>query len=171
MSVKQFSAVYSPIEDRIIFSLNTTEGELYSFVLTRAMSKSLLDQADFAVEQSFASQHNERSSKLIQEFQKEGLKKQINFEESFEGGEIRPLGSDPLLVTCVQLDLKPEIVSISLTFLINQVVSFSVPPVQLQALTLLIEKLAKQALWQIIGEDVTSNSNASLSTTSASQLH
>ena len=172
MSVKQFSAVYCPIEDRIAFSFNTTEGELYSFLLTRVISKSLLEQSELTVEQSFASQHNERSSKLLQEFQKDGLKKQINFEESFEGGEISPLGSNPLLVSHIKLDLKPELVSISLTLISNQVVGFGVLPVQLQALTLLIEKLARQAQWQIISDEpATVDAVIVVSASPSSQLH
>jgi len=172
MSVKQFSAVYCPIEDRIAFSFNTTEGELYSFILTRALSKSLLEQIELTVEQSFASQHNERSSKLLQEFQKDGLKKQINFEESFDGGATSPLGADPLLVSHVQLDLKPELVSISLTLVSNQVVGFSVLPVQLQALTLLIEKLARQAQWQIMADEPSAAEAVTVALVSpSSQLH
>ena len=149
MSVKQFSAVYSPIEDRIVFGFNTTEGELYSFFLTRTIAKSLLDQSDLTVEQSLSGQHNERSSKLISEFQKEGLKKQINFEQKFDGGEITPLGKIPILVSQITLDLKTEKVVISLTLITDQLVSFQVEPVQLQALSLLIEKLANQAFWLI----------------------
>ncbi len=153
MSVKQFSAIYSPLEDRIIFSFNTTEGDLYSFVLTRAITASLLDHGEVVVEQSLASQHNERSSKLISEFQKEGLKKQINFAEAFEGGDVTPLGKDPILVAKVALDLKPNTVGVSLTLVSNQVIGFQIAAVQLQALSLLLERLARQANWKITLED------------------
>jgi hypothetical protein len=153
MSVKQFSAVYSPLEDRIIFSFNTTEGELYSFVLTRAITASLLDYGELVVEQSLSSQHNERSSKLISEFQKAGLKKQINFAEAFEGGDTTPLGKDPILVSQISLDLKPNTVGVSLTLVSNQIIGFQIAAVQLQALSLLLEKLARQANWKITLED------------------
>lgn len=153
MSVKQFSAIYSPLEDRIIFSFNTTEGDLYSIVLTRAITASLLDHGEVVVEQSLASQHNERSSKLISAFQKEGLKKQINFAEAFEGGDVTPLGKDPILVAKVALDLKPNTVGVSLTLVNNQVIGFQIAAVQLQALSLLLERLARQANWKITLED------------------
>ena len=172
MSVKQFSAVYAPIEDRIIFGFNTTEDELYSFILTRAIASSFLDQAETTVEQSLSSEHSERSSKLISEFQKEGLKKQLNFEVRFEGGQITPLGKEPILVTQVHLDLKPDNVAISLTLLSNQVVGFSLLAVQLQALTLLLEKLARQACWKIGSDDSAANEAQILvDLPVASQLH
>ncbi len=172
MSVKQFSATYSSLEDRIVFGFNTTEGELYSFLLTRAMAKSLIDQAELTVEQSIGAQHNERSSKLISEFQKEGLKKQLNFEEAFEGGDKTPLGSNPILVCQVSMDLQPDTVTISLTLASNQVVGFGLLPVQLQALILLIERLANQADWKIIGpEAISIDSLACTPMNPSSQFH
>ena len=171
MSVKQFSASYVAIEDRIVLSLNTTEGELFFFILTRAVTCALLNQAEMAVEQSLASQHSVRSSKVISEFQKEGLKKQINFQENFEGGTITPLGKDPILVCQVTLDVKPELISIGLTLLSNQVVGFALPPVQLQAFCLLLERLARQAHWGF-GTEVQASSSIALGTSAkAPQLH
>ena len=162
MSVKQFSAVYSQLEDRILFGFNTSEGELFQFWLTRALAKSCIDQCDLIVERSFGAQHNERSSKLISEFQKEGLKKQLNFEETFEGGDTSPLGDAPILVAGASLELKDDTVTISLTLASNQVVGFGLPVMQLQPLSLLIEKLAGQANWQI-GPDTPTNVETLLS--------
>ena len=172
MSVKQFTATYSQIEDRITFGFNTSEGELYQFLLTRAIAKSFLVQSEQISEQSLGAEHNERSSKLISEFQKEGLKKQLSFDETFDGGEITPLGNDPILISAVHLELESEGVRISLTIVSNQVVGFSVPVVQLQALTLLIEKLAQQALWQITTpDDANSSVVPTVLSASSSQLH
>jgi hypothetical protein len=148
--------VYSQLEDRISFGFNTTQEELYEFFLTRAITKSLTDQGDKIAEQFHGALHNERSSKLISEFQKDGLKKQINFEDYFEGGRIRPLGEAPILVSQVQFELQNDVVRISITLVTTQIVSFSLAIVQLQALILLLEKLAIQAYWNIIPGDVSS---------------
>jgi len=172
VSVKQFSASYIPLEDRIALSLNTTEGELYSFLLTRAITRSWIHFSEAAIEQSIGTEHNERSTKLISEFQKEGLKKQLNFEESFEGGDKAPLGSDPILVAQVQMDLQPDTVTISLTLVTNQVVGFGLPTVQLQALILLFERLASKADWKIAGQEVISiDSSSTAAISPSSQLH
>lgn len=155
-----------------MFSFNTTEGELYCFLLTRAITKSILDQSDLTVEMSLSIQHNERSSKLISEFQREGLKKQVNFEEKFEGGQITPLGDTPSLVSQAVLALKSENISISLTLVTGQVVGFHVGLVQLQALSLLLEKLSHQAHWQIsVLPDFDAELSRSITATSSSQVH
>jgi hypothetical protein len=172
MSVKQFSAVYSPLEDRILFGFNTSENELFQFWLTRAIAKSVIDQSDVIAERSLTDQHSERSSKLIAEFQKEGLKKQLSFEESFEGGEKSPLGDDPILVAQAQFKLEGEEVAISLTLASNQAVGFSLLVGQLQAVALLIEKLAEQAQWQITGDIVANlESGVSAVVAASSQVH
>jgi hypothetical protein len=172
MSVKQFSAVYLPLEDRILFGFNTSENELYQFFLTRAVAKSFFLQAEQISEQAFGRQHNERSSKLISEFQKEGLKKQLNFQEQFEGGDTLPLGDDPILVTQVQLENQEDDVRVSLTLVTNQMVGFSLPALQLQAVCVLLEKLAQEALWQISADGVghSESSSADL-VSSSSALH
>jgi hypothetical protein len=172
MGVKQFSAVYSPIEDRILFGFNTTEDELYQFLITRAISRSLIDQSEIVVESSIGLQHSERSSKLISEFQKEGLKKQINFEEHFDGGSVNPIGADPVLVAGVQLQAEGELAHVSLTLINNLVIGFKVDMAQLQALVLLLEKLANQAGWRITrDEDLSSDAIKSAVATPSNQWH
>ena len=154
VGIKQFSAHWSSLEDRIFFSFNTEEGELFQFWLTRAMSQFLLDRSQLTVEQELSIQHSERSSKLISEFQKEGLKKQIHFDETFEGGQTTPLGDDPILVVAINLELAKEGVQVALTLASNQVVRFPLTSTQLQALILLVERLASQAQWKLAEEEV-----------------
>ena len=149
MSIKQFSAHYAPLEDRIVLHLNTTEGEVYSFLVTRAIAKSLSLHAQSAVEQLVAVKHSARSSKIISEFQKEGLKKQLNFEESFEGGSHSPLGTEPVLIAQVTVETVKESVAIAFTLTTNQILRFTLLAVQVQAFTLLLERLAQQADWRL----------------------
>ena len=154
MAIKQFSAHWSSLEDRIFFSFNTEEGELFQFWLTRTIAKTMLNRSQLTIEQGLSAQHNERSSKLISEFQKEGLKKQINFDETFEGGQSSPLGADPILVVAIDLELAKEGIQVNLTLASNQVVRFPLATTQLQALNLLIERLATQAQWNIAEQEV-----------------
>lgn len=172
MSVKQFSANYAPLEDRIVLRLNTTEGEVYSFWVSRAIAKSLSLHAQSAVEQSVAAKHSERSSKIISEFQKEGLKKQLNFEESFEGGSHSPLGTEPVLITQVTVETVQESVAIAFTLATNQILRFTLLPVQVQAFTLLIERLTQQADWKLHEPSISLDEEpAAGSSQSASQIH
>jgi hypothetical protein len=172
VSLKQFSAYYAPLEDRIVLHLNTTEGELYSFLVTRAITKSLSLHAQSAVEQSVAAEHTERSSKIIVEFQKEGLKKQLSFEDSFEGGSQAPLGTEPLLITQVTMEIEGESVAIALTLMTNQILRFTLLAVQVQAFTLLLERLAQQADWKLHEPSISLDEEpATENSQPASQLH
>ena len=152
MGIKQFNAQYSQIEDRIAFNFNTEEGQLYSFLLTRVMTKSFLVQSEIFLEKATDFEYGERSSKIISEFQKEGLKKQLDFKYVFEGGQTFPLGKNSILVSSVKVELKDRVAQIALTLVSNQVVAFGLPILQLQALALLLEKLIIQASWQIFEE-------------------
>ena len=172
MSVKQFSANYNALEDRIIFSFNTTEAELYSFLLTRAIAKSLLNQAQDAVEAELATQHSDRSSKIIQEVQKDDLKKYIQFENHFDGGQSTPLGESPILITAVQITVEDHRIAISFNLTTNQLLGFSLSTAEIQMLCVLIEKLALQGAWQISApEDILTTLALQSSSTSSSQLH
>jgi hypothetical protein len=173
MGIKQLSAHWSGIEDRIFFSFNTEEGELFQFWITRAIARAILDRSQLVVEQELSNQHNERASKLISEFQKEGLKKQINFEETFEGGQSNPLGVEPILIATFEMRLEEDGVLIALTLVSNQVVRFRLIGAQLQALSLLIERLAVQAQWGIGEQEIVEieAGQSALASNPSSQLH
>jgi hypothetical protein len=172
MGVKQFNVLYSPVEDRMIFNFNNEEGQIYSFLFTRAIAKSFFDQSEIVLERANGIDHSERSSKIISEFQKEGLKKQLDFKDVFEGGQTFPLGKTPILTSLVQMELKEGAVRISLSLISNQVVGFGLPILQLQALVLLLEKLTLQAHWQI-GSDiqVTATDGHTFTENTLTQLH
>jgi hypothetical protein len=152
MGIKQFNAQYSLVEDRIAFNFNTEEGQLYGFVLTRVITKSFFVQCEIFLEKAIDIEYGERSSKIVSEFQREGLKKQLDFKDVFEGGQTFPLGKNPILVSSVKVELKDSIAQIVLTLVSNQVVAFGLPILQIQALALLLEKLISQANWQIFEE-------------------
>jgi len=171
MSVKQFSANYDPLEDRILLRFNTTSGDLYQFWVTRAIAKSLNLHAQSAVEQCLATEHTERSSKIILEFQKEGLKKQLSFEESFEGGIHTPLGTEPIMITQVTMDMSGEGVVIGFILTTNQILRFTLVPLQVQVFTLLIERLVQQADWRLIDSPPESETIGNQAIDTGVQLH
>jgi len=149
VSVKQFSASYSAYEDRILLSMNTTEKTIFHFLLTRACCQALLAQIDQVVGEHLMVEHSLRTSQIIGELQKEGLKKQLNFLEAFEGGDQAPLGEGPILVTQTHIEMHNEQALVALTLVNLQLVRFGLNTLQLQALALLLERLAHQAKWAL----------------------
>jgi hypothetical protein len=153
MAIKQFNAGWSKKEDRIFLNLNTSEGELFRFWITRFIAKHLLQGAQSLIQKDLEVKHNPRASQVIQEFQKDAIKKQLDFTEAFEGGEKKPLGADPVLVTGLDLSLKKNIVTVGLQLITNQTASFDLTPSQLQPLIILLEKLTKEADWKLESDD------------------
>lgn len=152
MAIKQFNAGWSKKEDRIFLNLNTTEGELYRFWITRFIAKHIIEGAQSLIQKDLEVKHNPRASQVIQEFQKEAIKKQVDFSEEFEGGEKQPLGEDPILVSGLNLSLKQNMISVGLQLVTKKLVSFELSPGQLQPLVVLLENLSNQAEWNLTSD-------------------
>jgi len=152
MAIKQFNAGWSKKEDRIFLNFNTSEGELFRFWITRFIAKHLLQGAQSMIQKDLEVKHNPRASQVIQEFQKDAIKKQLDFKEEFEGGEKKPLGDDPVLVIGLNLSLKNNMVTVGLQLITKQTASFDLAPSQLQPLIILLENLTNQADWKIDSE-------------------
>ena len=149
MAIKQFNAGWSKKEDRITLSLNTSEGEVFRFWITRFIAKHLLQGSQSMIQANLETKHNARASQVIQEFQKDAVKEQLNLHESFEGGDKTPLGDEPVLVIGLNLQSNNKAVTIGLQLDIGKTATFELPLGQLQPLIVLLEKLAADADWQI----------------------
>jgi hypothetical protein len=153
MAIKQFNAGWSKKEDRITLSLNTSEGEVFRFWITRFIAKHLLQGSQSMIQANLETKHNARASQVIQEFQKDAVKEQLNLHESFEGGDKTPLGDEPVLVIGLNLQSNNKAVTIGLQLDIGKTATFELPLGQLQPLIVLLEKLAADADWQLSSED------------------
>jgi hypothetical protein len=174
MSIKQFNAGWSKKEDRITLNINTSEGELFRFWITRFIAKHLLEGAQTLIQSGLETKHNPRASQVIQEFQKDAVKQQLNLNETFEGGDKKPLGDDPILVIGLTLNLNNEKVKVRLQLDNGKTASFDLLLSQLQPLVVLLEKLSITADWQLIsGDDAVSNLAQSTqdSQTNPNKLH
>lgn len=147
MTIKQFNAGWSKKEDRIFLNLNTSEGDLYRLWITRFIAKHLLQGLQQLIQKDLEVKHNPRASQVIQEFQKEVIKKQESFSDVFEGGDKLPLGDEPILVIGLNLTLKQNIISVGLQLETNKLLSFELTINQVQPLVVLIENLTNQADW------------------------
>ena len=152
MSIKQFNAGWSKKEDRITLSLNTSDGEVFRFWVTRFIAKHLLQGSQSMIQANLEAKHNARASQVIQEFQKDVVKQQLNLHEPFEGGDKTPLGNEPVLVIGLNIQSNNHSVTIGLQLDIGKTVSFELSLGQLQPLIVLLEKLAADADWQINAE-------------------
>jgi len=152
VSIKQFNATWSPLEDRIELNINTDEDELYRFWLTRLISQKIIDHCRDLSKKSLEKQHGERLSEVLHEFQKESFKSSVNFKSSFQGGEILPLGPEAVLITDVQISPSDQLVSLQFNLGDGKNIQFLLHINQLNILTLLIERISKGANWNLVIE-------------------
>jgi hypothetical protein len=153
-SIRQFSANWSSVQDRILLRFNTPKNEEYRLWLTRLVVKSLFDQAFELIQKILSRKHDARVAALIQDFQRQKINNHMNAGQVFQEGGMRPLGDAAILVTHLNLLASDEMVT-TLTLHLSTQQKIAVPLNfhALQSMVYLIEKLQIQAGWSLhLGE-------------------
>lgn len=156
MSISQFNGTWSNKEDRIELRFNTSQKEEFCFWVTRFMALQFIALTDSVMENRLKkSYENERTAEVVQEFQKEQLKSSADFTGVYEGGDIHPAGSAPILLIGLSLTPQDEIVDVQFQLENKMNVNFQVSHKMLNSLALLLETLAKNAGWLVGQGEVT----------------
>jgi len=155
MTIRQFSAHWNPLEDRIFLRFNTHLDEEYRLWLTRMMVKRLFEQAAEHIQQALSKKHDARVVPLIEDFQKQKVNQSMNAGQAFQEGHKRPLGDDATLVIALNLFAKKE-TQAHLTMHLSSQKKLSIPLnlQTLQSMVYLLERLQKQAHWGLSLETV-----------------
>jgi hypothetical protein len=150
MSVRQFNGSWSNKDDRIELRFNTSEKQEFCFWLTRFMTIQLINLTDSMVGAELKKRYNnERTADVVQEFQKEKLKSSADFKTTYEGGDSRPLGPDPILLVGLSFTPNDKLIAVELQLDNKKRVNFQLSQEMLISLVLLLETLAEKAGWGI----------------------
>ena len=149
MSIKQFNGEWVCKEDRVLFRFNTTEDQEFSFWLTRFVLKGLMQGAQQLSVKSLEREHPKPVAQVMNNFQQEAVKQQLNFQENFEAAKQQPLGATPLLVTGLVLNHEGDQVSLRLDTVSGQNVTVRMPAHVLQVMLALLDKLQATAQWDV----------------------
>jgi hypothetical protein len=149
MSIKQFNGEWVCKEDRVLFRFNTTDDQEFSFWLTRFVLKGLMQGAQQLTVKSLEREHPKPVAQVMNTFQQEAVKQQLNFQENFEPAKQQPMGSTPLLVTGLMLNHEGEQVSLRLDAASGQNVTVTMPSHVLQVMLALLDKLQATAQWEV----------------------
>jgi hypothetical protein len=160
MSIKQFNGEWVCKEDRVLFRFNTTEDQEFSFWLTRFVLKGLMQGAQQLTVKSLEREHPKQVAQVMNTFQQEAVKQQLNFQENFETAKQQPIGAVPLLVTGLVLNHEGEQVTLRLDTVSGQNVTVKMPAHVLQVMLALLDKLQATAQWDVglDNSDVTTTS-------------
>ncbi|MCE2782267.1 hypothetical protein [Limnohabitans sp.] len=114
MHIQQLSVSHDDRQDRILLRLNTQDSQEFHFWLTRRMVARLLPAMGHWLVKLEATQpgvaaSNTHSQRILTEIKREAFLQHADFTTPYtsEPGPC-PLGSEPLLVTDVQLSLHPK---------------------------------------------------------------
>jgi hypothetical protein len=150
MTIRQFSAHWNPLEDRIFLRFNTHLDEEYRLWLTRTLIGQLFEQAADFIRQSLSKKHDARIIALVEDFQKQRVNQHVNAGQAFQEGQKRPLGDNPVLVIALKLSVKNE-THARLTMQLASKKKLDIPLnlQTLQSMVYLVERLQKQAQWSL----------------------
>ena len=149
MSIKQFNGEWVCREDRVLFRFNTHQGQEFSFWLTRYVLKGLLEGAQQLNVQALAQTHTPQVAQVMQSFQQESVSQQLNFQETFEVSQDKPMGDTPLLVTGLMLNRQGEEVTLKLDLDEGKSLQVQMNPTVLQVMLALLDKLQTLAQWGV----------------------
>lgn len=150
MAIRQFNGTWSKKQDRIDLRFNTTEGEEFSFWFTRFLTFKFVELVESVIADRLKEHYkNQRTADVVQEFQKEKIKKEADFDSTYLGGDKKPLGEDPILVVGISLTPSDSLVDVQLQTDRQQNVNFKVSQEMLMSLVLLLENLANSADWRL----------------------
>lgn len=114
MSIHQLSVSHDERQDRLLWRLNTLDGQEFHFWLTRRMLTRLLP----ALNQTLLKLHatapglaasDTISLQMLRDFRRENLMAHADFQTPFSSGaKDKPLGQEPLLVTDAHMSLNAQ---------------------------------------------------------------
>lgn len=150
MGIKQFNGEWVAREDRVRFRFNTTEGEDYSFWLTRRIVQGLIAGTQHTAVKTLEKVHTPVVAQAVQAFQQQAVAQQAaNFEASYEAAPQRPLGEDPLLVIGVVINQQDAQTSVEFQLSTGQSVHVQMPLHVVQIMVTLLNKLQETAQWGV----------------------
>ena len=111
MRIHQFSMIYSPLEDRIVFRLNTLEKEEFKFFLTRRYVKLLWPLLMKMLENDIIQrepEHQHFAGEMLN-FEHENIISRSDFGRKYEeSSEQFPLGTETILLARIQVKKGPQ---------------------------------------------------------------
>jgi hypothetical protein len=149
MSIKQFNGEWVCQQDRVLFRFNTSEDQEFNFWLTRYVLKGLLQGAQQLTVQALEEVHTPQVAQVMQSFQQESVTQQLNFQETFQAAQEKPMGETPLLVTGLLIHQQGEVVTLKFELELGKSVQVQMNPSVLHVMVALLNKLQGIAQWGV----------------------
>jgi hypothetical protein len=154
VKINQINFSYVPLEDRLLFKVNTTDKTECRMWLTRAMSLRLSNLLGEAVKIGLRHKQPglaQSTIEAMEDFRREAVLARTDYKTTFTSeGASFPLGQQPILVADIILDNSAEIPAISFQLATGQRIALSVDhDLGLAVSKLLSDVLNKSTDWGI----------------------
>jgi hypothetical protein len=149
MSIKQFNGEWVAREDRVRFRFNTSEGEDYSFWLTRRIVQGLIAGTQHTAVKTLEKAHAPVVAQAVQAFQQQAVAQQANFQKDYEAAPQKPLGEEPLLVIGLVISQQDEQTSVEFQLSTGQSAHIQMSLHVVQIMVTLLNKLQETAQWGV----------------------
>jgi|GEM_PF-5454080 len=150
MSVREFMAHYSSVEDRVHMRLISTDLCEYRLIFTRRilLGAAAILEHNSEVQLSVAEEKapNPEPAQLAQ-FRKEAIQQSTVFINKTDGGNQFPMGEDPILIIGLKIERDGPIDSILFSLANGQSLDMRIPPQTSYQFCLLLNKLKRTAGW------------------------
>jgi len=150
--IKQFNAVYSRPEDRILLRLTTTDDAELRLWLTRAVFLELSQQCARVFRVAIAERVPAISVETVEEFEREVAQKTADFGTPFQPGKTQPLDANPLLVSAAKVERVDDRLDVALVLTDGKRVTLHLADVWVRRLLELLTRVSRAAGW--LGEPV-----------------
>ncbi|WP_310626438.1 hypothetical protein [Limnohabitans sp.] len=149
MSIKQFNGEWVAREDRVRFRFNTSEGEDYSFWLTRRIVQGLIAGTQHTTVKTLEKTHAPEVAQAVQAFQQQAVAQQADFQQDYQAATQHPLGEEPLLVVGLVINQQDEQISVEFQLSTGQSVHIQMEQHVVQVMVTLLNKLQGTAQWGV----------------------
>ena len=103
--ITQLNATYVPLEDRVLFKLNTVDSNEFRLWLTRNMVHEIMNLCCAAAVKFEELKHPAAQAKSIAEFKQQAVEQATTFSQ-YKPAAVCPLGEDPILVNKLQMRIE-----------------------------------------------------------------
>ena len=149
MGIKQLNGGYVAAEDRILLRVSTDAREEFRFWLTRPITGQLRAAIHAAAARDIAQKYPPQIAQTVAEFEQQTVQARTRLDDEFLPGAIFPLGEAPALVVKLTTAEKADALSLDLMLPNGKNVNLSLPGRLAQQVGVLLDRLQKNAKWEL----------------------
>ena len=146
--ITQLNVTYVPLEDRVLFKLNTADSNEFRLWLTRNMVQEIMSLCTAAAVKFEELKHPAAQARSIAEFKQQAVEQATTFSE-YKPAAICPLGENPILVNKLQMRIEDAQYVLIFGLVIGKDLTLRLNDDLLSKTRLLLNTIQEKAHWML----------------------